>query len=355
MPGTANYREIAKYENTWHTKNSFQLALGMKNIVLLVATLFFCIVVAEVALIPFWQFDPRPRFDVGDYPNTPDKHFVRDAKIGWKMKPDSKFTWKLGTEKSLYEANSSGFRSSDHERGKNSKNIVLLGDSYTFGAFVNYEDTFGEIIAQANPEFFVHNFAMPGFGVDQMLMTLRHYALDSKPDLVVVGLVDSDFERSLSAYRWKEKRSKPAFKVKNGKLELKTIDDQSNPVIKFLDTHSRVYAGYKLALRQLDYYYPLGHWWPLNGAIIDEIHSICADNGIEVLFIYLPSREWKPFPMLEKYMADNNYHFINIQTLGIEQPMSLYLEKDRHFSPPGHKLVADTIENYLESHPNLVK
>ena len=320
-----------------------------KEIILLFSVTVICLIVAEVMLIPFSLFNPTPRYDVGEFDNRPDKNFVVDKNIGWKMKGGTTFSWNSSEWKSTYLANAQGFRSPEFNSGDSRKKIVLIGDSYTFGTFVNDDETFGAIIDNQNPEIVVYNLAMPGFGVDQMLFALQNYGVNLQPDLVIVGLVDADFERSLTAYRPHEKRTKPVFKLEKGELRLKTTEDKTNGLTRLLDRHSRIYTGFKLSARLIGYHYPVGKWWHLNEAIIDKIHKISTNNNFEVLYVYLPNRSWRSFPTLEKYMTKENYDFINIRKAKIADPRELYYKTDMHFSPIGHQFVANEIQKHLDA------
>lgn len=323
-----------------------------KEIILLISVVVICLIIGELILIPFKRFDPVPRYDVEERESAPENDFVNDKKIGWKMKGNTNFSWDSSEFKSTYYANSQGFRSPEFKMDDTRKKIVLIGDSYTFGAMVNYDETFGAIIDNQNPEFVVYNLAIPGFGVDQMLFTLQHYGIDLKPDLVIVGLCDSDFERSLTAYRPKERREKPVFLLEKGALRLKTNKDRTNWLIYYLDRHSRIYAGLKLVIRFIGYHFPIGKWWHLNCAIIDRINEIGNENNFETLYIYLPTRDWRSFPSLQKYMQKSNYYFINIRSVKIDDPLNLYYKTDRHFNPTGHSFVANEIQKYIDRNPD---
>ena len=101
---------------------------------------------------------------------------------------------------------------------------MIVGDSYTFGAGVDFQDTFGAILQRKTPDRVVYNLGMPGFGIDQVWMSVRHQAIDLRPDLIVAGIVDADFERSLIPYREAEGFNKPTFQLVNGRLTQRTVE-----------------------------------------------------------------------------------------------------------------------------------
>ncbi len=252
-------------------------------------------------------FDPFPYYSVREKQNRDDGNFVADPRIGWKMNPGVNFRWDSREFKSVYFADSMGFRVlgptvSDKVVGSY---WVLVGDSYSFGTFVDYEETFCALLDSAYLRVRILNRAQPGFGVDQMLFTLAESMKSNKFELVIVGLVDADFKRSLTAYRDFEGRQKRVLGLDNGKLFEKTEKDRPNDLFRWFDQNSRFYMGYKLARRKLGYSYPIGPWWKVNEAIIDSIASLVAESGSRVLFAYLPTKSWRPFLMLHRFMKEN--------------------------------------------------
>jgi hypothetical protein len=100
--------------------------------------------------------------------------------------------------------NSAGFRGPEFVLMKpsNTLRIACLGDSFTFGEGVRFEDTYAERAASllrahlaghaATAESF--NFGVGGFNTEQELSALRNFALRVDPDVVVVGYTLNDPE-----------------------------------------------------------------------------------------------------------------------------------------------------------------
>ena len=104
-----------------------------------------------------------------------------------------------------HQANRQGFRSPhDFDAVHTRPVIALVGDSFSFGSGVEYDDTFGALLDDQLAEGVVLNFAMPGYGIDQMWMTIRHEVIPRRPDFAVVAFVDEDFARGLTAFRPRE-------------------------------------------------------------------------------------------------------------------------------------------------------
>jgi len=98
----------------------------------------------------------------------------------------------------IYSLNKHGFRGGDYETEKapGTRRIVLLGDSFTFGEGVRFEDTFGyrlqEILDRDEAAVEVLSFAVGGWGTRNEISYLERAGLRFEPDLVIVVYVLND-------------------------------------------------------------------------------------------------------------------------------------------------------------------
>jgi len=74
--------------------------------------------------------------------------------------------------------------------------ILFLGDSQTFGWGVPFGERFTERIEQNIPGVQVINAGVPGYGIHQMKLLLKHHGFDLKPDLVVLTFIYQDLLRA---------------------------------------------------------------------------------------------------------------------------------------------------------------
>ena len=120
------------------------------------------------------------------------------------------------TEGSIGRTNASGFRDRDRavERTSPAPRIVALGDSFTWGAGVTYDDTFVTLIEQQLqtewPGTEVINLGGSGFQPDEYLSVLKWQGLQYRPDLVLLNFyIGNDFLPSegadmvVAGLRWK--------------------------------------------------------------------------------------------------------------------------------------------------------
>lgn len=106
-----------------------------------------------------------------------------------------------------HATNSAGFRGPEFSDGKPPRTIRLafLGDSFTFGEGVHFEDTFPEVTARLLQQRFAdrsigfesRNFGVGGYNTGQSLWLLKHIAMASDPDVVVLTYVVNDAEPTL--------------------------------------------------------------------------------------------------------------------------------------------------------------
>jgi hypothetical protein len=331
-------------------KNTAPFKKALINWTLALFAVLLCLGVLEILLRFSRTFDPFPYYAVGERQNREHKNFMADPRIGWKMKPGVTFRWDAEEFQSVYFADSSGFRAPGSAAPDTAAGScwILVGDSYSFGTFVDYEETFCAHLDDAFPGVRVLNRAQPGFGVDQMLFALEESMKENRCELTIIGLVDADFKRSMTAYRAYEGWQKRVFGLENGKLFEKTEKDKPNALYRWFDQKSRVYMGFKLVRRRLGYSYPIGPWWKVNAAIMDSISSLAAGSGSGVLFVNIPTNSWREFPMLRRFMEEREYHFVDIRSEYRGDPRELYYRTDAHLSPRGHEIVAGILKNKIE-------
>ena len=149
---------------------------------------------------------------------------VYDDVLGWTVGPNRQ------SADGLYYSSFEGIRA-PHEglsfaKPTKKTRIALVGDSYTFGEDVVYENTWGHFLEKAlGPEFEVLNFGVPGYGLDQAYLRYEKDVQEWKPKIVILSFIAHDIERTMTVYTslnypaWDMPFSKPRFLVKNGDLK----------------------------------------------------------------------------------------------------------------------------------------
>jgi hypothetical protein len=315
-----------------------------ESVLLLVSTVF-ALGLAEVGLLVtrIAGTEGGPAY-VGQYENRRSAHFQSDSQTGWRMQQNHEFHWTIADRRNSYRSNAQGFRSNRDFDSPPELLIALAGDSFTWGTGIDYRETFGDLLEKQLSGTTVFNFAMPGFGVDQMWMSARHQALPLRPVLLVVAFTDEDFDRSLTAYRRREGFNKPRFVLESGQLRRQTPADTPNRLVRMLRSKSRVWS---MAANGFERLRPFGEWWALNTAILDAIAADSKQRGVPVLIVRLPGGRAIPrhFKSLADHMISRQTEFLDLGGPGA--PPGIHFETDGHINPKGHQYVSGAISGWI--------
>lgn len=288
------------------------------------------------------RWAPMPTY-VGEHVSRPSPNFVPDAEIGWTMRPDHEFRWVIDGEVDDYRSSSEGFRSpyGPSDLLDAEPLIAVVGDSFAWGTGVSYEETFVALLEdRLGAPARVYNLAQPGFGLDQMWLTARHRALPLSPDLLVVAFIDRDLTRSLTAFREAEGMVKPTFVVTEDGLRPQTSDDRPPGLLRWIRRRSAIWGLVSAASVAAGFERPVGRWWTLNAAIMDEMIREVRQAEARVLFVRLPMREARPFPQLARHLQGAGVAYVDLSSNPTE---GIHFETDDHINEAGHRHVADAI------------
>ena len=184
---------------------------SFKNILLVLFSFLFALIVAEIVLaaldMPPRQLKPH---------SAPTQFVVQpDKSYGYVNLPSSQIEFIYdGNPRNyfgernevVYETNSLGFRGAEwptvkHEGGLR---IAFMGDSFTFGEGVHYEDIFPTITQEElrarNVMAESLNFGVGGYNTLQSSLLLQPVVTEFSPDVVVLGYTINDAEPPLIYY-----------------------------------------------------------------------------------------------------------------------------------------------------------
>ena len=156
--------------------------------------------------------------------SNPYPYVVYDDLMGWTIGPNRR------SAHSLYASSSEGIRAPHKDvtfaEATGKMRIALVGDSYTFGEEVAYEQTWGYFLERAlGPGFQVLNFGVPAYGLDQAYLRFEKDVPMWKPNIVILGFISHDLMRTMSVYpfirfsTWELPFSKPRFILRDGVLK----------------------------------------------------------------------------------------------------------------------------------------
>lgn len=233
-------------------KKTKQLPL---NIAILFAAICFTFLLGEI-FVRVLINEPADNEWIGNPRDFYEYHYL----LGWRNIPN---TNKIristrGRNKVLYQINSKGIRGHEYayEKTNNEYRILLLGDSYTEGYVVEFEDLFSEIMMSKlndmvkGVNFQAINSGTSGWSTDQELIFFQSEGKKYNPDLTILMFFQNDLSYNNQPKDW-GMNYKPLFKEMNGKLVLTNVpvpkpdkivyDDQLKPKDESLVKKMRVW------------------------------------------------------------------------------------------------------------------
>lgn len=149
--------------------------------------------------------------------------YVYDPFLGWTIGSSQV------SENGLYWSSPEGIRAPDGNTSFAGNiegvDIALVGDSFTFGEEVKYEESYGYHLEQMlGSPFRVLNFGVPGYGLAQMFLRYERDVRLWKPKISIFSFISHDLIRTLWVYpflgdlRWDNPYSNPRFILAEGKL-----------------------------------------------------------------------------------------------------------------------------------------
>ena len=245
---------------------------------------------------------------------------VSDPLLGWTVGPSRR------SADGLYWSSPEGIRAPDgtssFPRNAEGVDIAVIGDSFTFGEEVTYEESYGNHLEQMlGSPFRVLNFGVPGYGLAQMFLRYERDVRPWKPRVAILSFINHDLKRTmwvypfLGAFRWGNPYSKPRFILREEELTLintplptaETIFSRGSiselPFLEYQkEYHSRQWERhfyhYSYLVRLLLSWYSS---WPddrdeiseeallsINAALIKAFVKSATQDGTIPLVVYLP-------------------------------------------------------------------
>ena len=218
------------------------ISLEFKNFLLVLGSVLFALLVLEFAL------------RIGDTPLAKPRwtHIHRVSPVlGFELVPGAVGVGKLGE---TYRINSAGFRGAEvsREKSQDVRRIAVIGDSFTFGAGVDVEDTYPaqlqRLLNQRNLRSEVMNFGVVNHDMWQHYEMLKERVLPYEPDLVILAIFTNDLESSIVPHhRTQDYEGSNPFEKRDTKRVLK-----KSALWNFL-THATALFEHKYRYRQERY------------------------------------------------------------------------------------------------------
>ena len=280
----------------------------------------------------------------------------KDTTLGWvcRQKDYLKF-YQPDFFNVAYAINSDGFRSPEFtipmDTFPRAKRVLLLGDSFLFGIFLENDQTISaKIQQQLGADFEVFNLSIPGWGLDQMFQAYSKYVQQIQPDIVLLFYIDDDISRLVEAFYWGA-GVKNAYSLEKGELILRDPEDgQLNDLESFFCFNSQIVNRlYKVGVFQKAL--------PLSKAILQEMIESEKASGRSLITVRFPRREQIGNERLKKYDLEvffKEHHCTyqdlekEIRLLPKEAYDPFFIKQDDHPSESGTDFISKKLVDMIE-------
>lgn len=293
---------------------------------------------------------------------VPGGMFEIDSQLGWKLKPAIERRHHTRSFDVVYRINSMGYRDPPRPaaRATDKRRVLFFGDSYVFGWGVAQDQRASSVVEAAAPSTEVWNMAVPGYGLDQQILSYELNAGSLSATDVIFHVSTYTLSRTQSSFIFK--KDKPRFVVDStGQLEHVPIRESSSTRVGvvyrilsplylpyFVDEQIRRLKGRDSAsARMRDESLPvLPDIVRLENALLLKARAI-ADHRNQTMFVLatLPEPSAKDL----KDFCDQN-RITLVMTPWVATPSNLVLGKyDEHWNPRAHRLVAAALLTQLRA------
>ena len=362
-----------------HSESSVKSHLK-KNLALLAGALLVALLLGEVVVrivdqltikslaLPFDH--ERHREDVW---LTLHQSFNQPHRPGFEHHPVLGWTPTAGYRKNGVTINAAGIRSVTEtpvQKPEGAVRIGFFGDSFAFGLDVADEEVFTALLQARWPGVEVLNFAVPGYGTDQMYLRWRELERQFDLDVAVVLLYLPDIHRDVTPFR---DYQKPVFRFRDDRLTLEGVPVPSEAEVeKRLAArrpkrifppwyHLHLYHLVRTRMRRLlcqigTYDYDMR----VTEGILEQFQTEVEQGGGRFALVLAPRQEdagdarGGPYGKIEKRLSrwaeEQGLPLLNLRPALAEASASggapLWAG---HWTPKGHRMVARQIAEFLES------
>ena len=317
-------------------------------------------IIAPQPLNPsLYQFDNYFGFSLGSNFSGRSKNFDYDVNF---------FTNEYG----LRSDNTGSNNNMDH-------NILVVGDSYSFGTGVEFQESYPVLLLSKLNELGLINendllnTGIPAWGTSQELLMFEKILKTNEPGLVIWQICENDFDNNIQYGLHKIiGDSLHYFNPKPSTRDKIRRYTRFIPFYDYLVENSHLINLYRRSLillirgglsMQIDENLDKEKFnfnnhderWLLMKKILDKVIHKIEIQDIEFLPIFIPSGGNKiqrtgHNPLVDlmfSYFNQQSIKFINFNYLGFDK--SLRFSSDGHWKPLAHKIAADSLTNYIKT------
>jgi len=271
-----------------------------------------------------------------------------DPELGWRLTPNAEGIHRSTHFTVAYVINSFGFRDGPRTvtRAVGVKRTLLYGDSQIFGWGISASERFSNRLENDHRQ--IWNLAVPGYGLDQEILSYRRDGRGFDADEVIFFVSRVTLERLHASYVYR--KYKPRFVLNaNGDLMLEPIPKVGLALTGFLyRALGPFYLPYYLERRLTDPLAPVGssEFGGLARRLLLEARSLGAHVRERVTVLSdlpLPERS-----RVRDFCSRNDMGFLEI---ALENRPRLFVigRDDRHWNAEAHGVIAEQLSKQLEA------
>ncbi len=248
-----------------------------------------------------------------------------------------------------------------------------MGDSYVFGYGVEQDEMFTSRMGAMCPSLDVVNLGVSGYGTDQELLLLKNEGLSYEPDIVVLVMVDNDYENNLRP-RVYVYYQKPLYVMRNDELVLTNHPVRApNVLVRWagrvarhsylLNQINRALIGWRSRGKQraaqdqagsagtgadrAPRAFPTSPAETITADIVSEFLGTAEAAGVKSMIVFVEGQSGRGRGMAD-YFAQRDVAFVQLDEVMPPGTYDQYrLQGDPHWNPAGHQLVARTVLDRL--------
>ena len=349
-----------------------------KKIIIISFSIFASFIILEIG---YRLLDPFPYFsdEIVNYTHHGNLSEY-DPLLGWKGVSGGKTQLITKNASVKLELNSQGYRDIEHDKTAEKPAVVFLGDSFTWGYEIEFEDMFVNLLREKLPQYEVFNLSHRGYGTDQELITFQNWKYNGNVELVILMFFENDLYDNNQGMRYQ--KSKPYFVIKNEKLVLKGVPapkvDEWNENIKdenytfpiqekiksiVLISHflHDIYFRYKLYqyLKSINWGYPPEEVNDLSITyrLLEELNKSVLERGAQLVVFFIPTKReienignYTPYQhKLIEFCKNTGIVCIDLaQDFKNRWHRENYRYEGGHWNPYGNRIAAESIYRHLK-------
>ena len=186
-----------------------------QNLALLFGSTLLCFFFIEIG---YRLLDPFPYISEDEINLTQHGNLSQyDEVLGWKGVPNGEAEFVTVNNRVWLAHNSDGFRDFEH-KDNNKPAIIFLGDSFTWGYELEFDEMFVNQLRDKLPIYEIINLSHRGYGTDQELLTFTQWHENRPLTLVILMFSENDVEEINADERYD--KPKPRFQLIENDLVL---------------------------------------------------------------------------------------------------------------------------------------